>query len=90
MFPNYEHFRQTIVRTEGDLTTLKGKYSKPVRVAILQFITGKKYKRNEATFTEMKNQLMIYTECPENLSPEEIDEHIYQRVLNYNAREIKN
>jgi hypothetical protein len=87
MLPNYEHLRQIILRSEGDLESLKGKYSKSVRVAILQFITGVKYKKNLATWSELITQLKHYTNAPEELSGKDLNDHVYERIITYNVRE---
>jgi len=89
MLPNYEHLRQIIIRTDGNLEELKGKYSKSVRVAILQFITGSKQKKNEATFSKLITELKNYTSAPDELIGIELYEFIYERILNYNVREIQ-
>ena len=81
MLPNYEHLRQIIIRTDGNLESLKGKYSKSVRVAILQFITGVKHKKNEATFSKLITELKNYTSAPDELIGVELYEFIYERIF---------
>lgn len=83
MIPNFEHLRQLTIRINGDFGRLAGIGKRDVRVAILQFITGKKYPKAKAGINELKKQLEIYCQAPDNECQAVVDEHVYKAILEY-------
>lgn len=89
MIPNFEHLRQLAIRINGDFGRLAGIGKRDVRVAILQFITGKKYPKAKAGINELKKQLEIYTMAPPlhcDQCQAVIDEHVYKAILEYKTK----
>lgn len=88
MIANYEEFRQIIIKTNGDFAHLMGPANVSVRVALLQFITGRKYSKAKAGINELKKELRLYTQAPTNECEAVIDAYVYEQILNHNARQL--
>lgn len=91
LIPNFEHLRQMAIRINGDFNRLAGPKNVDTRVAILQFITGKKYPKAKAGINELKKQLEIYTMAPPLHCDEcqaVLDKHVYQAILNYKVSSV--
>lgn len=86
MLANYEEFRQIIIQTNGNFARLMGPANVSIRVALLHFMTGKKYSKAKAGINELKKELRLYTNAPTNECEAVIDSYVYKQILNYNAK----
>lgn len=88
LIPNFEHLRQIAIRLNGNFSRLIGKHNQDTRVAILQFITGRRYAKKDAGINELKKQLQIYCQAPDDQCQAVIDEHVYKAILEYKVSSV--
>lgn len=91
MLANYEEFRQIIIHhssSNGEI--LLPNANTTLRVAVCEFVTGKKYTKKEASFVETIRQLAIYTGLLKHRNELKaiIHREVYEQILNYNARQL--